>query len=85
MFDVSVGFARRLMAGRKGGVVLLDEVAEHMEFEVAIGRNGRVWVNAGEEKMKLTLALGRALQEVDEKSLTIVEQREVVKGVVKSG
>ena len=73
------------MAGRKGGVVLLDEVAEHVEFEVAIGRNGRVWVNAGEEKMKFTLALGRALQEVDEKGLTVEEQREVVRGVVKSG
>jgi len=85
VFDVSVGFARRLMAGRKGGVVLLDEVADHVEFEVAIGRNGRVWVNAREEKMKLTLSLGRALQEVDEKGLTVEEQREVVKRVVKSG
>jgi len=85
VFDVSVGFARRLMSGRKGGVVLLDEVAKNVEFEVAIGRNGRVWVNAGEEKMKLTLALGRALQEVDEKGLTVEEQREVVKAVVKSG
>ena len=85
VFDISVGFARRLMAGRKGGVVLLDEVAENVEFEVAIGRNGRVWVNAGEEKMSVTLALGRALQEVDEKGLTVEEQREVVRKVVKSG
>ena len=50
VFDISLGMARRLLTARQkedGGVVVLEEIAERVPFELAVGRNGRGWVNAG--------------------------------------
>lgn len=81
MFKISLGMARRLLAGKKGGVVVLEGLSEKMGFEVAIGRNGVLWVDGG--NVKNTLAVGRAVQEVDEQALDERGQRKVVERVLK--
>ncbi len=84
VFDVSLGLARRLMmpdVAGQGGVVVLEELAEHVPFELAVGRNGRVWVDAG--GIKKTLAVGRAITEVDEGVLGAEEQRKLARRLLK--
>jgi exosome complex component RRP40 len=81
VFKISLGMARRLLAGKKGGVVILQGLSEKMGFEVAIGRNGVLWVDGG--NVKNTLAIGRAVQEVDEEGLDEKGQRKVVERVLK--
>jgi len=81
-FDVSLGFARRLMAGKKGGIIILDELAQHAPFEAAVGKNGRVWINGG-DNLKVTLGVGRALLEADEKGLTVTEQKKMIERILK--
>lgn len=82
VFDISVGFSRRLMmSAAKGGVVLLEEFGEKVRFEVAIGRNGKVWIDAG--GVKETLAVGRALREADAGILGVEQQKKLVKQVLK--
>ena len=80
VFEISLGMARRLMLGGKGGVIVLEALAEKVAFEVAVGRNGVLWVHGGEgvQGIKVTLAVGRAVQEVDGKCLGIKDQRKVV-------
>ena len=85
VFDVSLGMARRLLMARQkedGGVVVLEEIAEKLPFEVAVGRNGRVWVNAG--SVREVLCVGRALQEVDEGGFGVEEQKKVVRKLLKN-
>ncbi|KAJ9624027.1 exosome non-catalytic core subunit rrp40 [Taxawa tesnikishii (nom. ined.)] len=77
VFDVSLALARRLMMGRKGGVLVLDEVGEKVRFEVAVGRNGRVWVDSG--SIRETVAIGKILREVDDKDPDVEAQRKLVK------
>lgn len=87
LFEVSLGMARRLMMPEKrrgegeGGLVVLEELAERLRFEIAVGRNGRVWVDGGD--VKTTLVVGGAVVECDEKGLTVEEQRTLVKRVLK--
>ena len=86
VFDVSVGLCRRLMmakAREEGGVAVLEEMAEKYgaRFEVAVGRNGRVWVRG--ENVKITVAVGRVLGSVDERNLGLEEQVKLVRQVMK--
>lgn len=86
VFDVSLGMARRLLLARQreeggGGVVVLEEVAEKVAFEVAVGRNGKVWVKSG--GVKETLVVGRALQETDREGLGVDEQEKLVKRLLR--
>jgi exosome complex component RRP40 len=81
VFSISLGMARRLLAGRKGGVSVLEGLSEKMGFEVAVGRNGMLWVEAG--SVKRTLAVGRAVQEVDEGGLGEKGQKKVVDRVLR--
>ncbi|EKG11741.1 hypothetical protein MPH_11234 [Macrophomina phaseolina MS6] len=92
VFEISLGMARRLLmpAGKKnageggpGKIVVLEELAERVRFEVAVGRNGRVWVNSEEGGVKVVLAVGKALTETDEKGLGIEGQREMVSKLLK--
>ena len=82
VFEVSPAFARRLMLGAvKGGVCVLEEVGEKVRFEVAVGRNGRVWVDSG--RVGSTVAIGRLLTEVDEKGFGVEEQKKLVRRMLK--
>ncbi|KZZ92680.1 exosome complex exonuclease Rrp40 [Ascosphaera apis ARSEF 7405] len=92
-FDISTGFANRLMMGGgpdKSGVVVLEELGKKLEkqggFEIAVGKNGKVWVDcsgAGEARVRATVAIGRCLTETDEKKLGVSEQKKLVTRVLK--
>lgn len=79
VFTVSVGFAERLL--RRERVAVLEELGERVQggFEIAVGRNGRVWVDCPESGVRGILAVGRCLQESDEGRLTEEEQKDLVK------
>lgn len=94
VFDVSTGLAARLTraSSSKGesedgvaGLVVLDELGAKLEslggFEIAVGRNGKVWVdcaNAGDSAIRATAAVGRCLHAVDDSHLSAAEQRKLV-------
>lgn len=80
VFDISLGFARRLLLNKskeEGGLVVLEEVGDQLAFEIAVGRNGWVWVKA--ESVRETLLVGKALQETDKRLLRLDEQRKLMK------
>jgi exosome complex component RRP40 len=85
---VSLGLARRLMLPRPredGGVGVLDMLAEEegMVFETAVGRNGKVWIGAGD--VRTVVVVGRALREVDEMGpgFGVAEQKKLVRRLMK--
>ncbi|RJE20647.1 exosome complex exonuclease Rrp40 [Aspergillus sclerotialis] len=94
VFDVSTGLAARLTRASSSkaeyedgvaGLVVLDELGTKLEgiggFEIAVGRNGKVWVdcsNAGDSAIRATVAIGRCLHAVDESNLSPAEQRKLV-------
>ena len=82
VFDISTGLATRIL--KKEGVVVLEELGEKLQggFEVAVGKNGRVWVDCPEGGAKGVCAVGRCLQETDMLSLTEKEQRKLVTKVL---
>lgn len=84
VFDVSTGFAERLLAGKKSGVVVLEELGGKVSggFEVAVGRNGRVWVDCAEAGVRGICAIGRCLQQTDELNLRDREQKKLVSRVL---
>ncbi|KAK8141463.1 exosome non-catalytic core subunit rrp40, partial [Beauveria asiatica] len=90
LFPVSLGFARRLMMPRAAGasapaggkVVMLEALAAGgLQFETATGRNGRFWVDSA--SVRTVLAVGRAVQETDEKGLGVEEQQKLVRKLLK--
>lgn len=85
LFAVSLGFARRLLMPKsttEGGIVVLEELGNlGLGFEIAVGRNGKVWVNS--EVVKTILIVGRALTETDEERLGADAQRKLVKKLVR--
>jgi exosome complex component RRP40 len=85
LFSVSLGMARRLMMPKpteQGRLVVLDEFGDaDVAFEIAVGRNGKVWVNS--KNVKTTLAVGKAIQDTDEKGLSMDEQKKLVKKLAK--
>ena len=87
LFDISLGLARRLMIVKtkeEGRVAVLDEFGDKgVRFEIAVGRNGKVWVKS--ESAKMTVTVGRALMETDEKRLSLGEQEKLVKRLLKDG
>ncbi|KAK3901034.1 hypothetical protein C8A05DRAFT_35297 [Staphylotrichum tortipilum] len=91
-FDISLGFARRLLMARsreEGGVGVLEMLAGEepgitgggLSFETAVGRNGRVWV--GSESAATVIVVGRALQETDRNGLGMEGQRRFVKKLLR--
>jgi len=78
VFEVSTGLAERLL--KKQGVVVLSELGEKLQggFEVAVGKNGKVWVDCPDGGVKSVIAVGRCLKEADEKNLTEKEQKKLV-------
>lgn len=85
LYDISLGMARRLMMPKsvqEGKVVVLEELASAgLQFETATGRNGKFWVDS--ENVKTVIAVGRAIQETDEKRLGVDEQKKLVRKVIK--
>ncbi|KAL9095806.1 MAG: hypothetical protein Q9165_001803 [Trypethelium subeluteriae] len=85
LFDISLGMARRLMSPKlkeQARLVVLEELAERVPYEIAVGRNGKLWVNSG--SVKSTIAVGKAVKETDENGLSIEEQRKMVKNLLKT-
>ena len=84
LFDISMAMARRLLMPKQkedGGIALLEEIGGKVAFEIAVGRNGKVWVKSG--GVKETLLVGRALQETDTKGLGIEEQVKIVRRLMR--
>ena len=84
VFVISMAMARRLLMPKQredGGIAVLEEIAEKVAFEIAVGRNGKVWVNSG--GVKETLLVGKALQETDAQRLSIEEQVKVVRKLMR--
>ncbi|KAL6713642.1 exosome non-catalytic core subunit rrp40 [Lecanora helva] len=84
VFDVSLGMARRLLLAKQredGGIAVLEEIAEKLAFEIAVGRNGKVWVKSA--GVKETLLVGKAMQETDTQGLGIDEQVKLVKKLLR--
>jgi exosome complex component RRP40 len=81
LFNVSTGFAARLLNSHS--VVILEELAGKIAggFEVAVGRNGKVWVDCPEAGTKGISAVGRCLQGADSGILQEIEQQKLVKKV----
>ncbi|KAL8731697.1 MAG: hypothetical protein Q9181_004218 [Wetmoreana brouardii] len=84
IFDVSLGMARRLLLHKQreeGKLVVLEEIAEQVAFEIAVGRNRKVWVKAN--GVKETILVGKALQDTDRGALDLDEQRKLVKKLLR--
>ena len=99
VFDVSTGLAARLIRASSSsadhgeaidGLVVLSELGRKLEslggFEIAVGRNGKVWVdcsNAGESALKSTVAIGRCLAGTDEHNLNPTDQKKLVSKILR--
>ncbi|CAG8939328.1 unnamed protein product [Penicillium salamii] len=99
VFDVSTGMAARLIRASSAsadetdpvdGLIVLGELGRKLEslggFELAIGRNGKVWVdcsNAGEGSVAVTVAIGRCLQETDQHNLHPHDQKKLVTRILR--
>lgn len=82
IFNVSTSFARRLMmAGSAGGVTILEALGEKLNFEIAVGRNGLVWIQAA--TTATTLVIGNLLLETESKAYSQIEQGKTVKRALK--
>lgn len=83
LFNVSLMMARRMMMPKpaeQAGFVLLDILGdEGMSFELAVGRNGKVWVNS--KSPKDTLAIGLAIEETDGKNLGVEAQKKLARKI----
>lgn len=99
VFDVSTGMASRLMEASSSnkdqedgaaGLVILEELGRKLEsiggFEIAVGRNGKVWVdcsNGGGTAIRATVAIGRCLKETEEHNLSPADQRKLVSRILR--
>ncbi|KAI9733288.1 MAG: exosome non-catalytic core subunit rrp40 [Cirrosporium novae-zelandiae] len=81
VFDISKSMARNLMG--KGGAVILEELgSKGLSFEVAVGKNGRFWVDSG--NIRETLMVGTAVTDVDELRLSVADQKRLVQRLLKA-
>ncbi|KAJ5235320.1 uncharacterized protein N7469_004488 [Penicillium citrinum] len=99
VFEISTGFAARLIRASSSsadhgdpidGLVVLAELGRKLEslggFEIAVGRNGKVWVDcssAGESAVKATIAIGRCLQTTDDQNLNSMDQKKLVTRILR--
>jgi exosome complex component RRP40 len=85
LFPISLAMARRLMLPKpaeQGNLIILEELGQAgVAFETAVGRNGKVWVNS--KTVKTTLAIGKAIQDTDTRSLNIDAQSKLAKKVIR--
>ena len=82
VFDISDGLASRIL--KKEGILVLEELGEKLQggFEVAVGKNGKVWVDCPGGSVKGACAIGRCLRETDEGHLQEKEQKKLVSKVI---
>ncbi|KAK9315974.1 hypothetical protein V1524DRAFT_427901 [Lipomyces starkeyi] len=73
--DMSIGLARRLLApsGVYGGSTVVDVLGQLVPFEIAVGRNGRIWIDS--ESCKMTVAIIKAIQETEDFPKEQMEER----------
>ncbi|KAL4936029.1 hypothetical protein BDV06DRAFT_205841 [Aspergillus oleicola] len=99
IFDISTGLAARLIRASSSssesqdgvaGLVVLDELGKKLEnvggFEIAVGRNGKVWVdcsNSEDDAVRATVAIGRCLTMIDEHNLNPADQRKLVTRILR--
>ena len=84
VFDISLGMARRLLLNKQkedGGIAVLEAIAEKLAFEIAVGRNGRMWVKA--KGLEETLLVGNAVQETDRGDLGLDKQGKLVRRLMR--
>lgn len=81
VFKISLSMARRLLAP-KSDMPLLETLGGKVGFEITVGRNGLVHVDGG--SVKKTLAIGQAIQAVDEKALGDLGQKKLAAEVLKN-
>ena len=65
----------------KGGIVILDLIGEKWHFEVAVGRNGVIWIDSASTKM--TIAIGQLLCNTDQQRWEKTEQEKAVKKAIR--
>jgi exosome complex component RRP40 len=84
LFDVSIGMSERML--KKQDVSFLEELGSKIQggFEIAVGKNGKVWVDCPEAGVKGICAVGRCLLAVDEDHLQEKEQKKLVNRVCAS-
>ena len=57
------------------GQEVMEELGKSLQFEMAVGRNGRVWVDS--EDVRTTLCVGRCM--VASQGITVEEIKEMVR------
>ncbi|KAJ4511289.1 exosome non-catalytic core subunit rrp40 [Exophiala dermatitidis] len=82
VFDVSPGLAERLL--KKQNVLAMDELGSRLQggFEIAVGKNGKVWVDCPEAGVRGICAVGRCLWELDEREMGEKEQKKLVNKIL---
>ncbi|KAK7208394.1 exosome complex exonuclease RRP40 [Myxozyma melibiosi] len=86
--DISVGLARRLLLlssaaaakANSGRLSVVDVLGQTLAFEIAVGRNGRIWVNS--DSCATTVAVIRAIQETE--FMTYHDMQDHVAKIVKN-
>ncbi|KAM1340161.1 hypothetical protein ACFX2H_038601 [Malus domestica] len=77
-FDCSTGLSRMLL--RSPRCPVLEELGKKISFEIAVGLNGRVWVNASSSS--LIIVVSNAI--MNSESLTGVQQRIMVDKLIQN-
>lgn len=84
--DISVGLARRLLLLSSSSsfqdtqkMSVVDILGQSLAFEIAVGRNGRIWINS--DNCATTVAVIRAIQETED--LPYLEMQEHVAKILK--
>lgn len=80
LFKVNQATCRRLLERKNP---LLEALGRKLAFEIAVGMNGRVWVNAQDDP-KIVLVVGSAIRATQGRNVDRAEAEEVVKRMCKS-
>ena len=84
VFDISLSMAKRLLAAKQteeGCIAILEDLAEKVAFEIAVGRNGKIWVKG--TGIRQTLIVGNAIQTTDSESLGVGEQKKLARKLLR--
>ncbi|KAK9479462.1 hypothetical protein V1514DRAFT_327979 [Lipomyces japonicus] len=83
--DISLAYARRLLAPKTVNnddddddnnnqvVTVVDVIGRFVPFEIAVGRNGRIWIDS--QSCEVTVAIIRAIQESENLNQFEMEQK----------